>query len=255
MNRIQFFLLLTILITIINSLPKEAFFKIDLLFKRLEDLEAQENHIKEQYKLLGIDYHPLDVIIEIRQKLENLKLMWEFVERWTLVKLKIVCQTYDTMDVEEIEQNIMLITRELQKLTDTLEKEITYPVLEAVKTEYQNVRITFTAMVDMKGSHMRERHWEEIQLMIDFKSEPIEWITIEAAINHGLYCHAETLGELCFTARKQFEIETELEMVENAAQIIRYDIRQTPNAAFTISGADTLSAVLKSNLTDRKSVV
>lgn len=109
-------------------MPKEAFFKIDLLFKRLEDLEAQENRIKEQYKLLGIDYHPLDVseyhsteylltmfilkvIIEIRQKLENLKLMWEFVEKWTLVKLQIVCQTYDTMNVEEIEQNIMLITR------------------------------------------------------------------------------------------------------------------------------------------------
>ncbi|XP_021704080.1 dynein-1-beta heavy chain, flagellar inner arm I1 complex isoform X2 [Aedes aegypti] len=146
-------------------LPEEAFITIDLLIKRLEFLEAQERNIEKKFRLLGIDYHPLDVIMEIRYKLESMKLIWKFVEQWNIIKKQIIFQKYEPMNVEEISKNICLVTCELQQLDNILKKELTYPILQATKAEFENVHVTFSIMVDMKRSHMRERHWTEIILM------------------------------------------------------------------------------------------
>ncbi|XP_058817897.1 dynein axonemal heavy chain 2-like [Topomyia yanbarensis] len=44
-----------------DILPEDAFLMIDKLMGQLEELEAQENIIKEKMLLLGLEYHPLDV--------------------------------------------------------------------------------------------------------------------------------------------------------------------------------------------------
>lgn len=42
-------------------LPEDAFLMIDTLMEKLELLKAQEQIIAAKMRLLGVEYHPLDV--------------------------------------------------------------------------------------------------------------------------------------------------------------------------------------------------
>ncbi|XP_062549331.1 dynein axonemal heavy chain 2-like isoform X3 [Armigeres subalbatus] len=229
--------------------PLEAFSKIDLLMKQLEVLEKKENNIREKLKLLGIDYYPLDVISEIRRKLENMNLIWKLVEQWKTMKCQINNIRYSTMEVEETTENITFITSELQNLNKSLQRDEEYPIFQSIKTDINNVHVTFLIFVDMSLSHMRPRHWSDIQLIIDFKFETFELISIEEAMKHKLFCYKQALTQLCLIARKEFTIEEELEKVENVAKTIKYNIQQASNATYSILESEKVFSLLKSNLT------
>ncbi|XP_065079030.1 dynein axonemal heavy chain 2-like [Ochlerotatus camptorhynchus] len=230
-------------------MPEEAFSVIEHLIHRLEQLEAQEKDIKEKLALLGVEYHSLDVIVDIRRKLEGMKLIWQFVKQWQDTKQLVFSEQYGTMKIEEIENKIGFIDCHFLNLNDTLTQDMEYPIFKAVKLEVQNFHITFSMMVHMRSSHMKERHWRAVEEMTNLDFKYIEIISFEEMIDRELYRYEEMLSKLCYAAQKEFEIEVELATVENAALSIRFNVQRSSKDTFKITSTEKCFLNLKTNIT------
>ncbi|XP_055639411.1 dynein axonemal heavy chain 2-like isoform X2 [Toxorhynchites rutilus septentrionalis] len=228
---------------------EDAFLVIDKLMDQLESLEAQERLLQEKMALLGIEYQPLDAIIEIRRKLENMKLIWLLVEEWVNTQKSTFIMEYMQASINDITRPAESILGRLQDLDSTLSEDMRYPIYNKTRTEILDYNTTVSILADMKSSHLRDRHWDTIaqSTALDFHQD--DTLCLKDFVDHEFHNFKDEFMKLCFAARKEYEIETELGIVKQEVGSIRYKIHRSMAGTYKIQNADECFRILKSNST------
>uniref|UniRef100_A0A182M2Z6 Dynein heavy chain tail domain-containing protein n=1 Tax=Anopheles culicifacies TaxID=139723 RepID=A0A182M2Z6_9DIPT len=217
-----------------DSTPDEAFEAIDRLMMQLEVLERREREIEERMRLLGVDYVRLPALREIRSKLENLRQVWVLVQEWRIERDRIMAESYRTAD--EIELNIL--SGHFRQIYENLAEgpigKEAFDVFLRVGEEISHFCITVNIVCTMRASFMQERHWlkvTEIAKCERASELPGEQCSFRVMTELELYNFEEELLDLCFAARKEHEVELDLEAVALRVRAIEFGIRQTAGGA------------------------
>uniref|UniRef100_A0A182S5V2 Uncharacterized protein n=1 Tax=Anopheles maculatus TaxID=74869 RepID=A0A182S5V2_9DIPT len=217
-----------------DSTPDEAFEAIDRLMMQLEVLERREREIEERMRLLGVDYVRLPALREIRSKLENLRQVWILVKEWRIERDRIMAESYSTAD--EIELNVMSghFKQTYESLAEGPIGKEEFDVFSRVGEEISHFCVTVTIVCTMRASFMQERHWlkvKEIAKCEEANELPGELCSFYAMTELELYNYEEELLDLCFAARKEHEVELDLEAVAARVRAIEFRIRQASGGA------------------------
>ncbi|XP_035908675.1 dynein heavy chain 2, axonemal-like [Anopheles stephensi] len=217
-----------------DSTPDEAFEAIDRLMMQLEVLERREREIEERMRLLGVDYVRLPALREIRSKLENLRQVWILVKEWRIERDRIMAESYSTAD--EIELNVMSghFRQTYAILAEGPIGNEAFDVFSRVGEEISHFCVTVTIVCTMRASFMQERHWlkvKEIARCGEANELPGELCSFHAMTELGLYNYEEELLDLCFAARKEHEVELDLQAVALQVRAIEFRIRQASGGA------------------------
>ncbi|XP_055542595.1 dynein axonemal heavy chain 2-like [Wyeomyia smithii] len=248
-NAIEMLKLLDVTMPTSDTLrPEEAFPMLEELFRQLEELEAQERMIRAKMELLGIEYHPLDVIITIRKKLETMQQIWQFVDDWIQLKDAMYCQKYvDLNEGFDIKERSELIVSRLNDLNSQLEEDISYPIYTTTRIEVLDFETTISVVLDMKTSQLRERHWSAISEILSTQLLTEEELLLSNLIDYSLHRHVRALKRVCYAARKEYEIELELEAIEKHSDRINYKISRD-NDIFRISNPERCFSKIDDNI-------
>uniref|UniRef100_A0A182VV30 Sulfotransferase domain-containing protein n=1 Tax=Anopheles minimus TaxID=112268 RepID=A0A182VV30_9DIPT len=216
-----------------DSTPDEAFEAIDRLMMQLEVLERREREIEERMRLLGVDYVRLPALREIRSKLENLRQVWILVQEWRIERDRIMAESYRTAD--EIELNILSghFRQCYENLAEGAIGTEAFDVFLRVGEEISHFCITATIVCTMRASFMQDRHWLKVTEIAKCEEEGEllgEQCSFHVMTALKLYNYEEELLNLCFAARKEHEVELDLEAVALRVRAIEFGIRQTAGA-------------------------
>ncbi|XP_058454309.1 dynein axonemal heavy chain 2-like isoform X2 [Malaya genurostris] len=229
-----------------DILPEDAFLTIDNLMVQLEQLEAQENIIRDKMRLLGVEYHPLEAIIQIRKKLECMKLIWIFMCKWKHIKEITLVQIFQEISVNEIHEYIMNIICELRTLESEITEDMKYPIYYSTRADVLNFEITVSILIEMKSSYLRVRHWSAIKNILSQQFNHTENFSLGSMIEYNFFLHEEKLNTLCCAARKEHDIEMELEIIEQVSEQIDYRMKRN-HAAYKITNAKICFSIIESN--------
>ncbi|XP_053692426.1 dynein axonemal heavy chain 2-like [Sabethes cyaneus] len=248
-NAIEMLKLLDVTMPISDDLrPEEAFPMLDELFRQLEELQAQERIIKAKMELLGIEYHPLDVLITIRNKLETMQRIWQFVDDWIKAKDIMFCQKYvDLIERFDIIDSSEAIVSKLNDLNSKLVEDVTYPIYITTQLEVREFETTISVVIDMKSSQLRERHWMAISDILTRELLAEAELLLSDLIGYCLFRHVRALKRVCYAARKEYDIELELEAIEKDSNRIHYSI-VTNDETFRIVDPDRCFSKIENNI-------
>uniref|UniRef100_A0A2Y9D3H5 Dynein heavy chain tail domain-containing protein n=1 Tax=Anopheles quadriannulatus TaxID=34691 RepID=A0A2Y9D3H5_ANOQN len=212
-----------------DSTPDEAFEAIDRLMMQLEELERREREIEERMRLLGVDYVRLPALQEIRSKLENLRQVWMLVKEWRIERDRIMAETYSTADEIDLHMLSGHFRQAYALLADGPISQEEFDVFHRVGSEIAHFCTTVTIVCTMRASFMQERHWQkvkEIAMCEDAPELPGVQCSLQTMTALALYSYEEPLLDLCYAARKEHEVELDLEAVALRVRAIQFTIRQ-----------------------------
>ncbi|XP_055599501.1 dynein axonemal heavy chain 2-like isoform X2 [Uranotaenia lowii] len=212
---------------------EQAFNIIENLMTKLEELESEENKIAEKMRLLGVEYKMMNEIQEIRKKLEDIKAIWIFSEGWTAFKVKFLDQQYTAIDLDYLSENMMILMKSFNDLKSSINKT-EYPIYISTEMEVTNFDTIVKIIVQLKSSQMRERHWTSISVFLKISSLHEDVLTLIDMVDNKFDQYEDYFQHICHVARKEYEIETEIDLIANGANKIKINVKET-NGVFTIA--------------------
>uniref|UniRef100_A0A182Y5Q8 Dynein heavy chain tail domain-containing protein n=1 Tax=Anopheles stephensi TaxID=30069 RepID=A0A182Y5Q8_ANOST len=201
----------------------------------LKAIREQIENYQDQFKLsMTGAADALKALREIRSKLENLRQVWILVKEWRIERDRIMAESYSTAD--EIELNVMSghFRQTYAILAEGPIGNEAFDVFSRVGEEISHFCVTVTIVCTMRASFMQERHWlkvKEIARCGEANELPGELCSFHAMTELGLYNYEEELLDLCFAARKEHEVELDLQTVALQVRAIEFRIRQASGGA------------------------
>uniref|UniRef100_A0A182QX61 Dynein heavy chain linker domain-containing protein n=1 Tax=Anopheles farauti TaxID=69004 RepID=A0A182QX61_9DIPT len=108
-----------------------------------------------------------------------------------------------------------------------------FDVFYRVGEEISQFCPTVTIVCTMRASFMHDRHWRKVKEITGCLNEseevPGAHCSFRELTDLGLYRYEEDLLDLCYEARKEHEIELDLQRVALCVQAIEFKIHPTPN--------------------------
>ncbi|XP_052864637.1 dynein axonemal heavy chain 2-like [Anopheles cruzii] len=210
-----------------DSSPTEAFEAIDRLMMQLEALERREQEIGQQLQLLGVGFGGLSAIREIRGKLEHLRLVWLFVGEWRTFVERIMDETYRTVDEIELRSLSTHFKQISESLAEGLVGDEECEVLSSALAAVAQFQVTAAIVCTMKSSFLQQRHWAKVKETTDCDGDLAADCSFRLLSDQlRVYLYEQQLMTLCYTARKEHELELELEAVALRVRSFELPIRR-----------------------------
>ncbi|XP_037870398.1 dynein axonemal heavy chain 2 isoform X3 [Bombyx mori] len=224
---------------------KDAISQLKAFRDQLNALRAQEQQIRDGLAVFNLTT-PVNLDLQKMEKeLEKLEEVWGLVFQWEESWEKYKTQTFWEMETDEMEENVMFLFRNFNRLSRQL-KDKGWDVIETTRVKVDAFRRTLPLIGDLKNPCMRERHWERIKTLMAVEfDENSEDFKLEVIMRLNFQAYSDEIAEISNAATMELNIENGLKAIREVWKNTTYEMQQHKGEMYRIKNVEDVMQFLE----------
>ncbi|XP_046962283.1 dynein axonemal heavy chain 2 [Vanessa cardui] len=224
---------------------KDALAQLKAYRDQLNALRAQEQQIRDGLAVFNLTT-PVNLELQKMEKeLEKLEEVWGLVFQWEESWEKYKTQTFWEMETDEMEDNVMYLFRNFNRLSRQL-KEKGWDIIDTTRVKVDAFRRTLPLIGDLKNPCMRERHWDRIKTLMGVEfDQNSEDFKLELIMRLNFQAYAEDIAEISNAATMELNIENGLKAIREVWKATTYEMQHHRGDMYKIKNVEDVSQFLE----------
>jgi len=224
--------------------------------ERLDQCVVRARKFNSREDLFGKDLSDYSKIQQCIKDFTPHNTLWKTTHSWHKGIVHWLNDKWDTIDADEAENFCLEGGKALAqclrvfKEKDPIKFAAQIKIAEKIKANIDEFKPKAPLLVALRKEGMMERHWTEISTKSGIEINPeMEGFNFQMCLDRGLLQHvalAEEVGEKAF---KEFNIEKQLDIMEEEWKDVNFELIQfKQTASFLVKGFDDVEQVLDEHL-------
>ncbi|CAF4893540.1 unnamed protein product [Pieris macdunnoughi] len=224
---------------------KDAMAQLKAFREQLNALRAQEQQIKDGLAVFNLTT-PVNLDLQKMEKeLEKLEEVWGLVYQWEESWEKYKTQTFWEMETDEMEENVMYLFRNFNRLSRQL-KDKGWDIIDTTRVKVDAFRRTLPLIGDLKNPCMRERHWDRIKALMGVEfDQNSEDFKLELIMRLNFQAYAEDIAEISNAATMELNIENGLKAIREVWKNTTYEMQHHRGDMYKIKNVEDVMQFLE----------
>ncbi|CAK1540781.1 unnamed protein product [Leptosia nina] len=224
---------------------KDAMTQLKAFREQLNALRAQEQQIKDGLAVFNLTT-PVNLDLQRMEKeLEKLEEVWGLVFQWEESWEKYKTQTFWEMETDEMEENVMYLFRNFNRLSRQL-KDKGWDIIDTTRVKVDAFRRTLPLIGDLKNPCMRERHWDRIKTLMGVEfDQDSEDFKLEVIMRLNFQAYAEDIAEISNAATMELNIENGLKAIREVWKNTTYEMQHHRGDMYKIKNVEDVMQFLE----------
>ncbi|KAF4711294.1 hypothetical protein FOZ63_000413, partial [Perkinsus olseni] len=217
--------------------------------KRKQEADFQPN--LDLFKMDAAVYKELE---KVSEQVDSLKTIWGYTADWDGQLDKIRRIQFRDLQVEDMDTMATGYQKKCVKLRGVMGN---WNVWQNLKKGIDEFRTAMPLITNLRSDAMRPRHWQAIMEEIGREFDPqADDFTLGKVFELELHKHSDLIARLADEARKQYEIESSLEMIEGVWATMAIEMGEYKQSYVKIKSTEEMFQTLEEHvlkLSDMKS--
>ncbi|XP_053613118.1 dynein axonemal heavy chain 2 isoform X1 [Plodia interpunctella] len=224
---------------------KDAMAQLKAFREQLNALRAQEQQIRDGLAVFNLTT-PVNLDLQRMEKeLEKLEEVWGLVFQWEESWEKYKTQTFWEMETDEMEDNVMFLFRNFNRLSRQL-KDKGWDIIDTTRVKVDAFRRTLPLIGDLKNPCMRERHWDRIKVLMGVEfDQNSEDFKLELIMRLNFQAYAEDIAEISNAATMELNIENGLKTIREIWKGTTYEMQHHKGEMYKIKNVEDVMQFLE----------
>ncbi|CAG9579057.1 unnamed protein product [Danaus chrysippus] len=224
---------------------KDALSQLKAYRDHLNALRAQEQQIRDGLAVFNLTT-PVNLDLQKMEKeLEKLEEVWGLVFQWEESWEKYKTQTFWEMETDEMEDNVMFLFRNFNRLSRQL-KDKGWDIIDTTRVKVDAFRRTLPLINDLKNPCMRERHWDRIKTLMGVEfDQNSEDFKLELIMRLNFQAYAEDIAEISNAATMELNIENGLKSIREIWKSTTYEMQHHRGEMYRIKNVEDVMQFLE----------
>ncbi|RVE54736.1 hypothetical protein evm_000503 [Chilo suppressalis] len=224
---------------------KDAMTQLKAFRDQLNALRAQEQQIRDGLAVFNLTT-PVNLDLQkMERELEKLEEVWGLVFQWEESWEKYKTQTFWEMETDEMEENVMFLFRNFNRLSRQL-KDKGWDIIDTTRVKVDAFRRTLPLIGDLKNPCMRERHWDRIKTLMGVEfDQNSEDFKLELIMRLNFQVYAEDIAEISNAATMELNIENGLKAIREIWTNTTYEMVHHKGDMYRIKNVDDVMQFLE----------
>ncbi|XP_050561707.1 dynein axonemal heavy chain 2 [Spodoptera frugiperda] len=224
---------------------KEALAQLKAFREQLNALRAQEQAIRDGLAVFNLTT-PVNLdLLKMEKELEKLEEVWGLVNQWEESWEKYKTQTFWEMETDEMEENVMYLFRNFNKLSRQL-KDRNWEIIDTTRVKVDAFRRTLPLIGDLKNPCMRERHWDRIRALMGVEfDQNSEDFKLDLIMKLNFQAYAEEIAEISNAATMELNIENGLKAIREVWKSTKFEMSHHRGDMYKIKTVDDVMQFLE----------
>ncbi|XP_045494772.1 dynein axonemal heavy chain 2 [Colias croceus] len=224
---------------------KDAMAQLKAYREQLNALRAQEQQIRDGLAVFNLTT-PVNLDLQRMEKeLEKLEEVWGLVFQWEESWEKYKTQTFWEMETDEMEDNVMYLFRNFNRLSRQL-KDKGWDIIDTTRVKVDAFRRTLPLIGDLKNPCMRERHWDRIKTLMGVEfDQNSEDFKLELIMRLNFQAYAEDIAEISNAATMELNIENGLKAIREVWKNTTYEMQHHRGEMYKIKNVEDVMQFLE----------
>ncbi|XP_038214645.1 dynein heavy chain 2, axonemal [Zerene cesonia] len=224
---------------------KDAMAQLKAYREQLNALRAQEQQIRDGLAVFNLTT-PVNLDLQRMEKeLEKLEEVWGLVFQWEESWEKYKTQTFWEMETDEMEDNVMYLFRNFNRLSRQL-KDKGWDIIDTTRVKVDAFRRTLPLIGDLKNPCMRERHWDRIKALMGVEfDQNSEDFKLELIMRLNFQAYAEDIAEISNAATMELNIENGLKAIREVWKNTTYEMQHHRGEMYKIKNVEDVMQFLE----------
>ncbi|PZC72708.1 hypothetical protein B5X24_HaOG210722 [Helicoverpa armigera] len=224
---------------------KDALAQLKAFREQLNALRAQEQLIRDGLAVFNLTT-PVNLdLLKMEKELEKLEEVWGLVNQWEESWEKYKTQSFWEMETDEMEENVMFLFRNFNKLSRQL-KDKNWEIIDTTRIKVDAFRRTLPLIGDLKNPCMRERHWDRIKTLmaVDFDQNSADF-KLDLIMRLNFQAYAEEIAEISNAATMELNIENGLKAIREVWKNTTFEMQHHRGDMYKIKTVDDVMQFLE----------
>ena len=187
----------------------------------IADTKAYNYYLTE----LGSEPKNFMEAIEMQKDFTRKYEMWKALLEWEDKVVSWNDTTFSVIDVAKISQEVDMYYKTAKK-SKVLEEQGNY-VPQVLKAKVETLKDTMPVVVDLRCESLQERHWKDIRKELEVELDINDpKFTLKKLLEMKVNNKKDKIAEIALRARKEEEIEAQLEIVNNSWKDEIFTVKQ-----------------------------
>ncbi|KAF4707198.1 hypothetical protein FOZ63_000784, partial [Perkinsus olseni] len=230
---------------------------MDLLEEFTQELgqkRKQEANFQPNLDLFKMDAAVYKELEKVSEQVDSLKTIWGYTADWDGQLDEIRRIQFRDLQVEDMDTMATGYQKKCVKLRGVMGN---WNVWQNLKKGIDEFRTAMPLITNLRSDAMRPRHWQAIMEEIGREFDPqADDFTLGKVFELELHKHSDLIARLADEARKQYEIESSLEMIEGVWATMGIEMGEYKQTYVKIKSTEELFQTLEEHvlkLSDMKS--
>ncbi|OMJ88621.1 hypothetical protein SteCoe_9401 [Stentor coeruleus] len=200
--------------------------KVDIL---IADAKAFNDYQQE----LEIEPKNFVLVYEVQKDFQRKYDMWRALYEWQIKVLNWNDTAFSVIDVEKISKEVDMYYR-IAKKSMILEEQGNF-VPQTLKAKVEMLKDTMPVVVDLRCKSLKDRHWKDIRQELKLENNIHDpKFTLKKLLDLKVNSIKDKIAEIALRARKEEEIERQLDMIEESWKEVYLDVKYDKNEDYHI---------------------
>ncbi|CAH8647966.1 unnamed protein product [Schistosoma rodhaini] len=216
----------------------------------LDTFTTDAEQINKEESLVGWEQTLFPQIAELKQQMEPFDNLWRTALAFDVYSKEWFESPYNTLNPNEIEQQITDMYRMMHKLTKTL-TDLPGPSKVAQKVKDKITKFQqFLPMIHIVcNPGIQSRHWDQMSEIVGFDIKPTDDTKLITFLEYGLKPYMEQLEEVGAGAAKEHQHEMAINKMKNEWNIMKFELIPYRDTGISIlSAVDDIQVVLDDHI-------
>ncbi|KAG7305948.1 hypothetical protein JYU34_008511 [Plutella xylostella] len=224
---------------------KEALAQLQAFRDHLNLLREQEQAIRDGLAVFNLTT-PVNLDLQKMEKeLEKLEEVWGLVNQWEESWEKYKNQTFWEMETDEMEDNVMFLFRNFNRLSRQL-KEKGWEIIDTTRIKVDAFRRTLPLINDLKNPCMRDRHWDRIKALMGVEfDQTSEDFKLDLIMRLNFQAYADEIAEISNAATMELNIENGLKAIKEVWKTTTFEMQHHKGEIYRIKNVEEVTQFLE----------
>ncbi|KAL3884515.1 hypothetical protein ACJMK2_024650, partial [Sinanodonta woodiana] len=213
------------------------------LLVQMDELQKRAFTYKSYQKNFKVEVAKFDALEEAHAELKLKELLWTAIDDWENLVTEWTQSKFDTLDPEQMNN----ITLKYAKSVMQLEKGLPpNDVVKILKDKVELIRERMPVITDLRNPTLKQRHWDVIENILEYKFTPEEPLTLGKLIEINAFKYSESLQEISGRASSEASLEGILKKVEDSWKVTEFVVlpHKDSKDVFILGGTDEIQQLL-----------
>jgi dynein heavy chain len=182
-----------------------------------------------------------------KEKLDQMRMLWTTVKRWTEQQEQWLHSDFLTVDMEEMEKEMVSLHKESQTLFKENCQSKLLAVSDKLRVDVATFKMKLPTVLELGNRDMRPAHWEKLFNLIASTFRP--GFTLAQIEDAGIMDHKDAVSETSGIATNEARLIFDLEKIKGGWDSLAFTVLNHRDQAglFILGGLDEVFSTLEDN--------
>ncbi|XP_050398729.1 dynein axonemal heavy chain 6 [Patella vulgata] len=213
------------------------------LLNQMDDLQKSAFTYKSYQKNFKVEVTKFDALEEAHAELKLKEQLWNDIDEWDNLLQEWTEAPFEQLDPEQMNTTTTKYSKSVLQLEKGLPPNGVVPKL---KGKVEVMRERMPVITDLRNPSLKQRHWESIETILDYKFSSEEPLTLGKLSEIHAFKYAEELQEISGQASSEASLEGILKKVEDGWKSTEFMVlpHKDSKDVFILGGTDDIQQLL-----------